>query len=386
MTRIEQDRPGARKVPSHAYYGIQTLLAAEKLPVAGIPVHEEWIAALANVKQAAAQAHVDLGTLPLTIGRCVIKAAEEIRTGKHLQEFILDGIQAGIHDALNTNMNEVIANRALEFMLEGKGSYEIIHPEKHVNLSQNAHGLMSVSFRIAAHSLSQELIRSTDRLISCLLDYEKTMDKLHSPSSPAPTPGTIPWLGRQFGNSARNLLRDMKEMVKASSRLQTVDLSDALISNEPSGEAEFIKTAAAYLTKQTKLDILTKNNVMDSHGSHEAPLDLSTAVLNCALVISKIGSDARLAAAVLSQDDTTDQALSIRAISESAAMLAQIAFQAAGLNHSIRLAAEFGMADQDGMPSLMALNLLESMKLLIKGMESFTLMLKMDAEQRILYR
>ncbi|MCJ8014232.1 lyase family protein [Paenibacillus sp. KQZ6P-2] len=386
MTRTEQDRLGTREVPSHAYYGIQTLRAAEKFPMEGTHVHEEIIMAMAGIKKASAQAHLDLGRLPYPIGRCIVKAAEEIIHGEHLEDFILDYIQAGTHDSLNTNMNEVIANRALELMMEDKGNYALINPDHHVNLAQTASGLMSVSYRIAAHHLSHVLIQSTDQLLTTLLTKEKTIDERYTSESTSLTPGTPVWLGRQFGNSARNLLQDMKRLVLASSQLHTVSLDLPLSGSESNGNVEFVERASVHLKNIIKLNIRINKDDGDFSGSNEAFLDLSSAMMQCAMDISKLCGDIRLAAAVISPGGNEGIDLNIGMLSEAGEVLAQIAFQAVGLNHSIRFAADFGMPDRNAMPPILANNLMESMKLLIKGMESFTLTMTEDNEQRIVYR
>ncbi|MEC0242846.1 lyase family protein [Paenibacillus dokdonensis] len=369
MTRIEQDHLGTREVPSYAYYGIQTLRAAEKFPSAGTPVHDEFIIAMACVKRAAAQANLELGMLPKQIGHCMIKAAEEIMKGKHLEDFKLDFVQGGTSDALNTNMNEVIANRALEFMLEDKGNYSLINPDGHVNLAQSSNGIITVALQIAAYHLTHNLIKSTDQLITCLLAKEKKMEELYRPGSTSVKIGTTPWLGNQFGNAARNLLRDMKHLVMAASQLQTVDPGEALTESEPIMRLEFTETIAAYLRAIPQLNMITVKGGRDTTSSIDVFVELSSAINQCAVDISKLCSDIRLAAASFPSDQN-EPYLSIGVNTETSEALNQIVFHVIGLGHGIRLAAEAGMADQKAVPPIISYHLLESMKLLIKGMDS----------------
>ncbi|WP_136606019.1 lyase family protein [Paenibacillus dokdonensis] len=369
MTRIEQDHLGTREVPSYAYYGIQTLRAAEKFPNAGTPVHDEFIIAMACVKRAAAQANLELGMLPKQIGHCMIKAAEEIMNGKHLEDFTLDFVQGGTSDALNTNMNEVIANRALEFMLEDKGNYSLINPDGHVNLAQSSNGIITVALQITAYQLTHNLIKSTDQLITCLLAKEKNMEELYRPGNTSVKIGTPPWLGHQFGNAARNLLRDMKHLVMAASQLQTIDLGEAFTNSESNTSPDFTDIITAYLKVNTQLNMTTIKDRSDTTCSKDAFVELSSAINQCAVDISKLCSDIRLAAASFPSDQN-EPYLSIGVNTEAAEALNQIVFHVIGLGHGIRLAAEAGMADQKAVPPIIAYNLLESMKLLIKGMDS----------------
>ena len=99
-------------------YGVQTLRALENFPITGIPLREfqALVEALAAVKEAAALANADLGLLDRGIADLIVRAAQEIRSGRHHEHFLVDMIQGGAGTSTNMNANEVIANRALELM------------------------------------------------------------------------------------------------------------------------------------------------------------------------------------------------------------------------------------------------------------------------------
>src|SRR3954471_5326097 len=115
-TRLEHDLLGEREVPDDALYGVQTLRALENFPITGVPLREfpALIEALAAVKEAAAQANADLDLLDRAVADVIVRAAQEIRAGRHHEHFLVDMIQGGAGTSTNMNANEVIANRALE--------------------------------------------------------------------------------------------------------------------------------------------------------------------------------------------------------------------------------------------------------------------------------
>ena len=114
-TRLEHDLLGDREVPDDALYGIQTLRALENFPITGVAIREfpSLVEALAAVKAAAALANADLGLLDRSIADVIVRASEEIRSGRHHEHFLVDVIQGGAGTSTNMNANEVIANRAL---------------------------------------------------------------------------------------------------------------------------------------------------------------------------------------------------------------------------------------------------------------------------------
>ena len=149
MTRQERDSLGERGVPSEAYYGIQTLRAVENFPVSGRRERPELISAYAIIKMAAAQANMALGILDRERGDAIVSAAEEILEGKFADQFPVDIFQAGAGTSFNMNVNEVIANRALELLGKERGQYEYLSPNDHVNLSQSTNDTFPTASHIA---------------------------------------------------------------------------------------------------------------------------------------------------------------------------------------------------------------------------------------------
>jgi aspartate ammonia-lyase len=159
-TRREHDLLGDRDVPAGAYYGVHTLRAVENFPISGTPIsiYPDLIAALASIKLAAARSNCELGLLDKTRADAIAAAAEEIKTGKLHEEFVVDVIQGGAGTSTNMNANEVIANRALELMGHEKGEYRLLHPNEHVNMSQSTNDVYPTALKLAAYSGIMRLV------------------------------------------------------------------------------------------------------------------------------------------------------------------------------------------------------------------------------------
>ena len=119
--RIERDSIGEKQVPIDAYYGVQSLRAKENFKISGKKVHTEFILSMAEVKKGAAIANKNSGALSVERADAIVKACDDILSGKYLDNFIVDAIQGGAGTSLNMNANEVIANIAIEYLGGKKG-------------------------------------------------------------------------------------------------------------------------------------------------------------------------------------------------------------------------------------------------------------------------
>jgi aspartate ammonia-lyase len=161
MPRTERDALGELELPDEAYYGVQSARAVANFPVSGLRAAPDLIRAYAFVKKAAALANVELGALEKGRSVAIVRAADEILAGGLADQFVVDVFQAGAGTSLNMNVNEVLANRALEVLSRPRGDYAFISPNDHVNMSQSSND----TFPTACH---MAVIFSADRVLSVL--------------------------------------------------------------------------------------------------------------------------------------------------------------------------------------------------------------------------
>ncbi len=147
--RVEQDSLGPRDVPDSAYWGIQTLRARENFPVSGLRASAHLIRAYGLLKLACVRANVALGTVEAEKGRAVEQAAREVAEGKFASEFVVDVFQAGAGTSFHMNVNEVIANRALEILGRPRGEYATVSPNDLVNRGQSTNDTYPSAAQVA---------------------------------------------------------------------------------------------------------------------------------------------------------------------------------------------------------------------------------------------
>ena len=151
--RFEHDLLGERTIPANAYYGIHTQRALENFPITGeaLSQYPDLIYALADIKQATAQANQQLGLLDRTRAEAISNACALLRQGRLHDQFPIDVVQGGAGTSTNMNANEVICNIALELMGRPLGDYDTLHPNEHVNLSQSTNDVYPTALKLATY-------------------------------------------------------------------------------------------------------------------------------------------------------------------------------------------------------------------------------------------
>src|SRR5215469_4003111 len=162
-TRVERDSMGEMHVPAHAYYGASTHRAVLNFPISDLRFPRQFIRALGQIKQAAAEVNASLGTIDPQIADAIVSAAQEVIDGKLDSEFVLDIFQTGSGTSTNMNANEVIANRASE-LLGGQRGSKLVHPNDHVNFGQSSNDVIPTAIHIAAlMAIHDDLLPALDR-------------------------------------------------------------------------------------------------------------------------------------------------------------------------------------------------------------------------------
>jgi aspartate ammonia-lyase len=210
--RIETDTFGPRQIPAAAFYGSQTDRARENFQISGRTLRE-WpvlISSFCFVKEACAHANLVCGKLAEDKYVAIRTACEAIRLGRYDDEFVVDVFQGGAGTSTNMNVNEVIANVALERLGLPRGRYDVIHPIDHVNMSQSTNDAYPTAARLAVYALDRELAGALRRLIAAFqLKAEEfiAIPKLGRTQLQDAVPMT---LGQEFSAFATTLDEDLR--------------------------------------------------------------------------------------------------------------------------------------------------------------------------------
>jgi aspartate ammonia-lyase len=295
-TRLEHDLLGDRAVPDEALYGVQTLRALENFPITNVPLRDfpALIQALAAVKEAAALANAELGLLPADVADPIIRAAREVRGGRHHEHFLVDMIQGGAGTSTNMNANEVIANRALELLGRKRGDYDTIHPNNHVNLSQSTNDVYPTAVKLALHR-SIETLRIAEReLAEAFLrkgEEFKSMMKMGRTQLQDAVPMT---LGQEFSAFGHTILEDVDRLGEAQALIREINMGATAIGTGINAAPGYTEAVRRHLSQIVGLELITAPDLVEATSDTGAFVQLSGVLKRCAVKVSKICNDLRL--------------------------------------------------------------------------------------------
>ncbi len=295
--RIEKDSLGEVKVPADKYWGAQTQRSKENFLIGGQTMPTEIIHAFAVLKKAAAQTNADCGVLPSDKAEVIGTVCDEILAGKHEEHFPLVVWQTGSGTQSNMNVNEVVANRAIEILGGELGSKTPIHPNDDVNKSQSSNDTFPTAMHIAAYTMLTEktlpAIQSLQETLAGKADNFMHVVKIGRTHLMDATPLT---LGQEFSGYASQLAHGVRAIEHTLPHLTELALGGTAVGtgiNTPPGFAEKV---AARIAEATGLPFVSAENKFESLAAHDAIVETSGALKTVAASLMKIANDIRLLA------------------------------------------------------------------------------------------
>jgi len=372
-TRTERDSLGQRKVPYKAYYGIQTLRATENFPVSGIMARPEFVNAYAMVKKAAALANQDVGWLEPEIAKAIVDACDEILEGKLHDQFVVDDFQAGAGTSFNMNLNEVIANRALELIGHRKGDYAIISPNDHVNMAQSTNDTYPTAMRLCILIIAQELLDNLDDLRKAFVQKGMEFRNVLKSGRTHLMDALPVTLGQEF-MAYSVALKKSREMLKVKLKLlEEVPLGATAVGTGANTHPDYHRQVVRHLRKITGLNLIEAEDARESLQSRLDFASISGGLKAVALELIRISNDLRL----MNSGPTTGWAeIRLPATQPGSSIMPgkvnpvmaecmdMICFQIIGNDISVSMAVQAGQMELNVMNPVMIHNILESMVLL----------------------
>ena len=292
--RKEHDFLGELEVPDNVYYGVQTMRAIENFSITGRKLDADFIVSMAMVKKAAAQANMETGRLDKKIGNALVQAAEEIIDGEFLEQFPVDPIQGGAGTSINMNMNEVLCNRALEIIGEDKGRYDIISPNNHANMAQSTNDVFPSAGKLAALRMTEALLSSLDRLIAAFDRKAKENAKVLKLGRTQLQDAVPMYLGQEFKAHADALRRCANRILRSRNELFELNLGATAIGTSINASDGYLSCVMDILADLIGQPVKAADDLIDATQNADSFAAISSAVKNCALVMSKIANDMRL--------------------------------------------------------------------------------------------
>ena len=294
--RIEKDFLGEKKIEKDSYYGIQTLRASENFDIThtSLSLFPTFIKSLAKVKKSCALTNYELGDLSDIQRDAIIQACNEIIDGKFHEQFIVDPIQGGAGTSTNMNANEVIANRALEIIQKPRSSYDIIHPNNHINMSQSTNDVYPTAIKITLHELIYKL-KDSLRFLRDAFDEKaeefKDVLKMGRTQLQDAVPMT---LGQEFKTYSVMIDEDIFRLRDCQALLKEVNLGATAIGTGINTKAAYQRKVISNLREVTGVDYISAGNLIEATQDTGAFVHISGILKRVAIKISKICNDLRL--------------------------------------------------------------------------------------------
>ncbi|WP_280429260.1 aspartate ammonia-lyase [Nocardia brasiliensis] len=380
-TRLESDSLGAVAVPRAAYWGVHTARALENFSVTGdrIGNYPALIVALASVKLAACRANRELGVLDDRRAAAIESACAEIRAGELHDQFPIDPIQGGAGTSTNMNVNEVIANRALELLGHARGSYGELDPLDHVNLGQSTNDVYPTAVNVAVVRHIRDLVAALHRLADA---FEQKAGEFAGVIKMGRTQlqDAVPMtLGQEFGTFALMVREDCLRLEEAIPLLCESNLGGTAIGTGINGHPGYSALACAFLSELTGEAVTPAENLIEATQDAGAFVQVSGILKRVAVKLSKTCNDLRL----MSSGPVTgfgEIRLPARQAGSSIMpgkvnpvipeLVNQIAFEAIGNDLTVTMAAEAGQLQLNAFEPIIAYSLLKTTTHLIAAADA----------------
>ncbi len=293
-TRREKDPMGEVELPDSAYYGVQTYRALNNFPISGITADPDFIKASVLIKKAAAIVNFQLGQLNKNISDAIVQAADEVLSGNLRENFVVDVYQSGAGTSHNMNINEVLANRAIELLGGKKGDYSLISPNDHVNCAQSTNDHIPTAMRIAALTKGNELLKVLDR---CSKSLEEKGTEFYGIIKAGRThlKDAVPVrLGREFQVYSRQLNDHKIRLQNALEELKTIGIGGTAVGTGINAPPQYQNMMVSELNKLTGFDLKGGDDLMLLTQCMAPFVSISNALKNLVLDLTKICNDLRL--------------------------------------------------------------------------------------------
>ncbi|QBD79997.1 class II fumarate hydratase [Ktedonosporobacter rubrisoli] len=292
-TRIERDSMGEMQVPINAYYGASTQRAVLNFPISDLRFPRQFIRALGQIKQVAAQTNKELETVDAHIADAIVQAAQEVIDGKLDSHFVLDIFQTGSGTSTNMNANEVIANRASELLGGARGSRKV-HPNDHVNFGQSSNDVIPTAIHLAA------LVSIEHDLIPALQGLQQTLKQKSEEFMPVVKTGrthlqdaTPIRLGQEFLGYAGQIERGIARIRHAQSELSEVALGGTAVGTGVNTHPEFSARVCQRLSQTNGVAVSETSNHFQAQSTLDNVVEASGALNTLAVSLMKIANDIR---------------------------------------------------------------------------------------------
>jgi fumarate hydratase class II len=379
--RIEKDSFGPIDVPNEHLWGAQTQRSLHHFHISSEQMAPELVAALAQVKRAAAAVNRSLGKLPADKAGAIIRAADEVLEGHHPSEFPLSVWQTGSGTQSNMNMNEVLANRASELLGGERGEARLLHPNDHVNMGQSSNDMFPTAMHVAAaQAVAKDVLPALAKLRGTLevkardfVDIVK-IGRTHLQDA---TPLT---LGQEFSGYVAQLEFAEHAIKNTLPGLLLLAAGGTAVGTGLNAHPEFANRIAAEISSRTGLQFKSAPNKFMALAGHDAMVLAHGAFKTLATALMKIANDVRWMASgprsglgeiTIPENEPGSSIMPGKVNPTQCEALTMLCCQVFGNDVAITVGGSQGNFELNVFKPMIAHNFLQSARLLADGMRSF---------------
>ena len=380
--RIESDSMGEIEVPRDRYYGAQTARSLMNFRIGGERFPREFIRALGLVKKAAAMANCELGVLPEDTTKLIIQAANEVIEGRLDDHFPLVVWQTGSGTQTNMNANEVISNRAIEMAGGEIGAKTPIHPNDDVNKAQSTNDAFPTAIHVAAvEEIYRRLIPTVTQLRDTLrqkADEFAEIIKIGRTHLMDATPLT---LGQEFSGYAQQLSNGLDRIDGCLPRLRQLAIGGTAVGTGLNTRPQYAHTVSGKIAELTGIPFTSAPNKFEALAGKDAIVETSGMLKTLAASLMKIANDLRwlgsgprcgLGELALPENEPGSSIMPGKVNPTQCEAMTMVCAQVFGNDVTINFAGASGNFELNVYMPVIALNLLQSIRLLADACESFS--------------
>lgn len=371
--RIEKDSLGDRQIPADAYYGVQTHRAIENFPISDLKPKPSYVEATVHIKRAAAVVNKTLGLLDAKKADAIVQAADEILSGKLREWFVVDVYQAGAGTSHNMNVNEVLANRAIELLGGQKGDYSIMSPNDDVNMAQSTNDVCPTAIRIGALMEIRKLLPVLEQLEKDFMTKGKEFDSIVKSGRTHLMDAVPVRLGQEFTAYGVNVKKHRLAIAHAADTCKELGIGGTATGTGVNAHPKFRQMMVEQLTKQAGIEFKMAEDYFEAMQSLRPMMELSNAIRNFAQDLSRICNDIRLMG---SGPKTGLLEINLPAVQPGSSimpgkvnpsmveMMNMVCFQVIGCDTTVLMAAQAGQLELNVMMPVVAFNLLHEIEII----------------------
>ncbi|WNC60203.1 class II fumarate hydratase [Thermosynechococcus sp. QS41] len=381
-TRLEYDSLGAIEVPADCYWGAQTARSLKYFPISHERMPLEVIHAMARLKKAAAIANRDFGVLAADKAAWIMQAADEVIEGRWDDQFPLSIWQTGSGTQTNMNVNEVIANRAIELAGGVKGSKTPIHPNDHVNCSQSSNDTFPAAMHIATViELQERLLPMVRHLLAVLQEKVTTFADIIKIGRTHLMDAVPLTLGQEFSGYASQIAACQAHIEYALQHLYPLAIGGTAVGTGLNAPAGFGDRVAAELAQMTGYPFCKAENPFAALAAHDPLVMLSGALKTLAAAMMKMANDIRWLASgprcglgelILPANEPGSSIMPGKVNPTQCEALTMVCVQVMGNDAAVGIAGSQGNFELNVYKPLIIHNVLRSIKLLSDAGQAFT--------------